>query len=300
MSWIGKCFLTAFVLLNVCANAQSEQLTVVYPDVSPPYNTIFEQIIQGISTEFNGELIHLKLPEEYDATQSAKSITTEKVIALGQRGMHIAEQIYKDKFVVVGALPLTPNAISGVSLMAAPDVLFDSLKKLAPQITTVTVLYTSSSTWIIDIAKKEAAARNLKFNAKEVTDIRAAVEAYSEIFKGSNLENTAIWLPIDPVTANDKVIVPVILEKAWENKMVVFSSKPNHAKRGALFSAMPNNELLGTQLVRLLNSISQTPNSSMVNPLEHAKLAVNLRTAAHLGYIYSSTERANFALVFPK
>ncbi len=300
MHWTRNSIFIIFILLSTCLFAHGEQLTVVYPNVKAPYDKIFEQIIQGISKEFNGDVIHLQLPNEFNAEAIAKTITTDKVIALGNRGMRIAKQIYQEKQVVVGALPLTPSAISGVSLMAAPSVLFDSLKTLAPQVTTVTVLYTSASTWIVDIARQEALARKITFNAQKVDDIRTAVEAYSKVFEQGNLEHTAIWLPIDPITANDKVIVPVILEKAWENKMAVFSSKPNHAKRGALFSAIPDNELLGTQLVRLMKKIASGSNASLVKPLEKVNLAVNLRTAAHLGYKYSANERAGFALTFPK
>jgi len=109
----------------------------------------------------------------------------------------------------------------------------------------------------------------------------------------------AIWLPLDPVTANEKIVVPTILEKAWNNKMVVFSSKPAHAKRGALFSALPNNELLGQQLANLIKPVNYQSTPSTVKTLDSIKLAVNLRTAAHLGFDYNSKERSQFALTFP-
>ncbi len=277
----------------------AEPLTIVYPDVKAPYDKIFQQITQGIESEFPDEVIHLKLPSKFDAKEVAKKITTNKMVALGNRGMMIAKQVYLDMPVVVGALPIKPNGISGVSLMASPNVLFNSLNELAPKVTTVTVLYTSASAWIIDVAKEQAKLRGLKLNPIPVDDIRTAAQAYDEVFEGENLESMAIWLPLDPVTAN-KVIVPVILEKAWANKMVVFSSKPTHAKRGALFSAMPDNEMLGKQLARMVATVDYKKRPSTVKPLSNIELAVNLRTAAHLGYNYDSNERAKFSLTFPK
>ncbi|GLX80309.1 hypothetical protein tinsulaeT_36490 [Thalassotalea insulae] len=292
--------LIVFIFLCFFNKAYSEQLTVVYPEVKAPYDAIFEQIIQGVSNEFGDDIIHLKLPNQFDVAQIAQQITTQKVIALGKRGLRVARKIYQEKQVVVGALPIRPSDISGVSLMTAPDLLFDALKELAPQVTTINVFYTAASTWIIDIAQQEAHSRGLTVNAQKVDDLRTAVTAYNKLFEQGELKNTAIWLPIDPITANEKIIVPVILEKAWENKMPVFSAKPSHAKRGALFSAIPNNEFLGGQLVRLLNTLSHSPNQSTVSPLKGVKLAVNLRTAAHLGYNYSATKRADFAITFPK
>ena len=300
MKWIHSRILLTLSIVNLCFTASAEPLTVIYPDVKPPYDKIFQQITQGIDEEAQDGIIHLKLSGKFDPVEIAKKITTQKVIALGKRGLLVARQIYQDKSVVVGALPIKPNGISGVSLMADPEELFDSLHDLAPEITTVTVLYTSASAWIIPIAQQKADARGLTLNSIKVDNIRDAVKAYDQIFTDVDLTKTAIWLPLDPITANDKIIVPVILEKAWSNKMVVFSSKPNHAKRGALFSAMPNNKLLGKQLVHLVDKISKPSHPSVVKPLDTVKLAVNLRTAAHLGYDYGSSKRSGFALTFPK
>lgn len=280
-------------------NVAAEELTVVYPEVKAPYDIIFQQITRGIESEFNGKVHHLKLPRKFDAKAQANAITTQKIIALGNRGMRIAKELYNDKPVVVGALPIKPNGISGVSLMADPDILFDSLHELAPEITSITVLYSPASEWIISEAQTKALAKGLILHPIAVDDIKAAVIAYNKIFEGSDLEKMAIWLPLDPVTANEKIIVPTILEKAWENKMVVFSSKPTHAKRGALFSALPDNELLGQQLSRLINNVNYKSRPSTVKTLEKIKLAVNLRTAAHLGFDYNTNERSGFALTFP-
>lgn len=277
----------------------AEEVTVVYPDVKAPYDVIFQKINSGIQNEFDGDITLLKVPNKFSPAQIANKIKTDKVIALGKRGMVVAREIYESKPVVVGALPIKPNGISGVSLMASPDILFSSLNELAPNVKTVTVLYTKASAWIIDVAKEKADKFGLKLVSISVEDIRSAVMTYNDIFEQENPAENAIWLPLDPVTANDKVIVPSILKKAWENKMVVFSSKPTHAKRGALFSAIPNNEMLGKQLARLVNTFDYKKRPSTVAPLDDIKLAVNLRTAAHLGYNYGSKEKSKFALTFP-
>ena len=277
----------------------AEKLTIIYPEVNAPYDVIFNQIKSGITSEFNGDIVEIKLPVKFNNDEVIKSITTDKVIALGKRGWLIAKQIYKTKPVVVGALPIKPNGISGVSLMASPQVLFHTLKELAPKVKTITVLYSKNSSWLIDKAKLEAQNQGFKLQPIAVNNIKEAVQKYDELFADNKLEDQAIWLPLDPVTADDKVIVPVILEKAWENKMVVFSSKPTHAKRGALFSAVPDNEQLGHQLAQMVNKISEKP-QSVVTPLHDIKLAVNLRTAAHLGFAYNASTRSTFALTFPK
>ncbi|MGJ8692609.1 MAG: ABC transporter substrate binding protein [Thalassotalea sp.] len=299
MKWGSTKTFLILLMLSFSALADTGKVTVVYPDVSAPYDQIFQQILNGISTEFDGDIAYLKLPKTFDPELLAAQITTEKIIALGKRGMRIAKELYQEKPVVVGALPIRPNGISGVSLITDPEILFNSLHELAPTITTITVLYSPTSAWYIKQAELTASAKGLTLNHIAVNDLPSAVKAYNKIFETADLKNMAIWLPLDPVTANEKIIVPNILEKAWENKMVVFSSKPTHAKRGALFSALPNNEQLGQQLARLINTVNYKARPSTVKLLDNIKLAVNLRTAAHLGYNYNSNERSSFALTFP-
>lgn len=299
MKSLTRCLLSICINFSVCAFIYAQSVTVLIPEVKAPYDAIFDKIFQGISEEYQGDIVKIKLPRTFNPKEISSSIQTDRVIALGKRGMHVAKEIYLDKPVVVGALPIKPNGISGVSLMAAPNVLFDSLHNLAPKVKTITVLYTDMSAWIIDVAKQQALIKGLALNPIKVDDLKSAVQAYNKLFEQKDLETMAIWLPLDPITANDKVIVPIILEKAWKNKMVVFSSKPTHTRRGALFSAMPNNESLGKQLAKMVTTVNYKVRPSTVTPMNGIKLAVNLRTAAHLGYKYNSNEQSQFAITFP-
>ena len=292
-------YLLFFTLLPLlCKASAAEKLTVIYPDVPPPYSKIFEQINLGIKEHSKHEIIHLKLPSQFNPSEVAKSIQTDKVIALGKRGLAIAKKIDKSIPTIVGALPSKIEGLSGISLMAEPKILFSTLKQLAPKVSQISVIYTPKTQWLMEQAKIKAEQFGLTLKQIEVKNIREAVKAYNLLFKQDKLENQAIWLPLDPVTANDRVIVPIILEKAWKNKMVVFSSKPTHAKRGALFSALPNNYALGKQLSKMIDNaeVNQTQTTST---LEKIKLAVNLRTAAHLGYEYNNSDKAGFAMTFP-
>ena len=294
------CYLV--ILLQICASigvAAEAGLTVVFPEVKAPYDSIFQQIYSGIANQYDGPITKVRVSRKFDALSIAKSIKTDHVIALGRRGMSVARLLDDDKAIVVGALPIKPNGFSGVSLMSDPASLFDSLRELAPDIDNVIVLYTVESAWIMSSAQVIAKQKGLALRPIKVENIQAAVKTYNDLFEKGGLENSAIWLPLDSVTANDKIIVPAILEKAWREKIVVFSSKPTHAQRGALFSAIPDNEQLGGQLASMVVGNRLSAHPSTVDPVEHIKLAVNLRTATHLGFNYNSKERAGFELIFP-
>ncbi|AWB67430.1 hypothetical protein C2869_13705 [Saccharobesus litoralis] len=287
-------------LLTLASSALAEKLTVIFPHVRAPYAEIFDQINEGISSEYPHEINHIKLPSSFSAAAVADNIESDRVIALGKRGLMVANELNSPIPVAIGALPVRPNTLSGVSLLSSPASLFISLRNLAPNVNTITVIYSETSSWIIDEAHIEARKLDLTLNAILVKNLQEAAQAYNNYFTIKNKRNQAIWLPLDNITANEKVIVPKILEQAWNQKIIVFSSKPNHARRGALFSAVPDNYEMGKQLVRLLNKIqTQQKNNPMLEPLAKIKLAVNLRTAAHLGYKYSAAEKSEFAMTFP-
>lgn len=283
--------------------AARESLAVVYPEVPSPANLVFEEIIAGIQAAHPNNLMIKAIRSSESPDESLAWVNEnqpEMLIALGKRGYRIAKYIYKDRPVAIGALPIRPNGISGISLLADPGIIFDSLKSLAPNIKTINVVYSPGSRWLISIAAKQAQAKGLTFNHIEVKNIKDAISTYDQLLNQINPQTDAVWLPVDKITAHEQVILPNLLEKSWEQNLVLFSSKPAHAKRGALFSVFPDNEALGKQLVKMVTDIYQSQNDAGVIPLQDMKLAVNLRTAAHLGFDYKSQQKEQFHLIFPQ
>lgn len=295
---------TWIISILLCANAQaSETLAVIYPDVRSPFDQIFAEIIEGIDQEYGSDIRLRSLKKSDNPDQAIKWLRNESadmLIALGGRGYKVAKLIHKDKSVAIGALPIRPNGISGISLLAEPRVLFETLKELAPNITTVHVVYSPRSRWLINIAQEQASVLGLSLNNIEVKSKKAAVQNYEQMLRDIDPSKDAVWLPLDNVSADEQVILPNLLEKSWEQNLVLFSSKPEHAKRGALFSMFPDHEALGRQLVKMVTKMYQSKQEEGVVPLQKMKLAVNLRTAAHLGFDYKNQQKSQFHLTFPQ
>ncbi len=94
--------------------------------------------------------------------------------------------------------------------------------------------------------------------------------------------------------------MPVILKEAWDKNLLVFSSNPEHVKRGALFSLYPDNRGLGRSLAQLtLERLKSPPKPPAVLALKDLLIAVNARTAEHLGLRLTNQARRRFDLVFP-
>ena len=289
-------------LLCPCVMAGGS-LAEIYPEVPSPTNRVFNEIIHGIEANYPHQLLRKPINHQESPDESIAWITEHKpemLIALGKRGYKIAKRVYQDTPVAIGALPLKPNGISGISLLADPKVLFNALNELAPNIKTVNVVSSPGSRWLIAIANEQAGGLGYKFNNLEVKNIKEAISTYDQLLADIDTNTEAIWLPGDKITAHEQVILPRLLETSWERNLVLFSSIPAHAKRGVLFSVFPDNEALGKQLVDMVTKIHQSNQETGVIPLQNMKLAVNLRTAAHLGYDYKSPQKEQFHLTFPQ
>ncbi len=280
-----------------------ERTTVIFPDVTDPYRGVFETILEGISTDNQSQIQPYPLPKNYRPEELQVALQRNRsdgIITLGKRGYLAVKQLNTDIPTVSGALSIVPNGISGISLSADPDALFSHLKSLSPDSKRVFVVYSEKNTgWLMPLAQEAASKYDLELRTYPADDLRAAMYQYRNLLEEARGKNDAIWLPLDKVTTNDDVVLPLLLQSAWDKDLIIISNKPSHAKRGALFAMYPDNHGLGQELALLLDQLTETPETSKVIPLKRLNLAVNLRTAAHLGLNFTPSQQEDFKVTFP-
>ncbi len=297
--------LTVGCCIPVAASFESapQKIAVFYPDTREPYRTIYQEILSGINQEDSAQVEAVELEKDFDLNEIISNLNRNKitkVIVLGRTGYQLAKHLSSHFNVVSGALPIKPDGISGISLISDPASLFQFLTQVAPEVKRVHVVYSHNNEWLIQLAAQAAVANGLELRQKEVNSTGEAIDYYNQLFNSATSKEDAIWLPLDNVSSHDKVTLPLILEKAWSREVVVFSSKPSHAKRGALFSTYPDNVALGKNLVQMVNILASNPGENQFAALKSLQLAVNLRTAAHLGLKYSEDQMKLFKVTFPE
>ncbi|NOQ51095.1 MAG: ABC transporter substrate-binding protein [Desulfuromonadaceae bacterium] len=295
----------AFLMLLFLPNAafSAKEITVIFPEVASPYKGIFDTILQGIKSQEGNKVQLYPLIKDHELEGLKRDLQqqrTEGIIALGRRGYLAVNMLQTELPTVVGALSLVPNGVSGISLSADPELLFARLKSLVPESKRVFVVYSAqTSGWLIPLAERAASKYRLELMAYPAADLREAMLHYRSLLQETQGKKDAIWLPLDNISANNDVVLPMLLQKAWDKDLVIFSNKPSHVQRGALFSMYPNNFGLGQELSKLLNQQLEQQGDPQVKPLDRLRLAVNLRTAAHLGLNFSPRQQEEFALTFP-
>lgn len=284
-------------------------IVVLYPDVGEPYRSVFAKIIEGIEDRARGRTLAYAV----GANQSSAELVDELrrqgvrvVIALGRNGLKAAAGLDRDIGVVAGAVVSAPEAdMRGMtvhSLAPDPMLLFDRLRAMMPGVRRVFVVYDPrQNAWLLRLAREAARANGLELVAQEAPDLKTAMRLYQEVVAGADPRRDALWLPQDSVTVEESAVLPVVLQEAWNRGLAVFSSSVAHVKRGALFSLYPNNVELGRSLAG--TAISQlTGNSGPargVLPLKDVLMAVNVRTASHLG-LGVAHRQLSFDMVFPE
>jgi len=138
--------------------------------------------------------------------------------------------------------------------------------------------------------------------AQEAPDLKTAMRLYQENLASADPKRDAVWLPQDTVTVEESAVLPMVLQEAWSRSLAVFSSSVAHVKRGALFSLYPNNIELGRNLAG--SALSQVSSSSQTGraivPLKEVLMAVNVRTAGHLGLGIGQRQLQAFDMVYPE
>ena len=294
----------------VLASASTPSVAVIYPEVREPYRSVFLEIIRGIETGLGQSVKHYVLDGDDDAPtallERVRDDHVDVVISLGRAGLSATKQLAEVFPVVIGAVLISPGqetkGQTGITLTPDPEVFFERLKSIVPSATEVTVIFDPrQKAWEIERARKAAALQGLTLNAFPTEDLRLSAELYRKVLAQIKDGSIAIWLPQDNAAMDEQTLLPVVLQEAWEKNFVVFSGNLDHVRKGALFSLYPDNFGMGRSLAALaLDRLkSGAMNTAAINPLRDLLLAVNLRTAEHLGLHFASHDRQRFDLVFP-
>lgn len=288
------------------ASTADEAIAVLYPNLGEPFGTVFRQIVAGIEAGAPAHVTSIALPGTYAPERLAGELRDKGIrviIALGRHGLEAAEGVADGRPVVGGAVLASPGdrspADTVVSLTPDPELLLERLRQIAPKVRRVFVVYSAQNAWLVGIAQKTAERVGLELVAMPAEDLRGALHSFQEITHNAHPGTDAIWLPQDALVLDQDVVLPFVLQQAWDRSLVLFSSTLAHVQRGALFALYPDNQQMGRRLAGSAVELARARTRKYrVEPLRDLQAAVNLRTAGHLGLDVDASLN-DYALVFP-
>lgn len=285
-------------------------VAVFYPNVPEPFRSIFTKIIEGIEDRVKGRVksypIDNKQLDSNDLSGQLRQNDTKVIIALGRAGVKAASAVDRELPVIVGGILSADEneqkTLTGITLNPDPALLFSRLKSLLVDVKRVHVVYNPKiNESLIRHARESAKSLGLEIVAYEATDLATAGRTYESIFASSDKQRDALWLPNDSTTVEENTILPLILKGSWNSSLPIFSSSLIHVKRGALFALYPNNVELGRNLANTALAVLSGENRKKgVLPLREVHIAVNIRTAQHIGLEIGPQQQRTFDFIFPE
>lgn len=283
-------------------------VAVVYPELGEPFKQIFAAIIDGIEERLRVEVVSIAVTNAATPVEVADDLRRRDIkvlIGLGRGGMRIAAALAGELAVLVGCVVSVQEsearAFPVQTLAPDPALLLARLKRLMPAARRVHLVYDPKlNSWLARLARDAARAEGLELVAQEASDQATALRMYSQVLASADPARDALWLPQDPTTVDDNVVLSLVLKDGWNRSIAVFSSHLAHVRRGALFSLYPDNGELGRSLAASALRLVGNPRAlaAGVTPLRDTRAAINIRTAAHLG-MNVATAQAGFDLVYP-
>ena len=285
--------------------APGSNLAIVYPDIGEPYRGVFVQIIEGIEAQAQRHVASFAVGRDsnpQDLSTELRRLEVRTVIALGRDGLRTAEGLDRGFAVVAGGVLSVPetDARNFVvhSLSPDPGLLFARLKTFVAAARRVHVVYDPlQNEWLLRLARDAAKAAGLELEAHEASDLPAAVRLYQQIATTIDVRRDVLWLPQDTTTVEDSTVLPLVLQESWNRGFAVISSSVAQVRRGALFCLYPDNLGLGRSLAS--SALAQGAPAHGVIPLKDVLVAVNVRTASHLG-IALDRRHVSIDRVFPE
>ena len=293
---------------EVMAADSGRGVAVVYPDLGEPFKQIFGAIIDGIEERLRGGVTSLAVSNSATPAEVAEDLRkrdTKVLIGLGRGGMRIATALAGELSVLVGCVVSVQESESRAfavhTLAPDPALLLSRLKRLMPTARRVHLVYDPRlNAWLVRLARDAARAEGLELLGQEALDQAGALRLYSQLLASADPARDVLWLPQDPTTVDDNVVLSLVLKDGWNRSIAVFSSHLAHVKRGALFSLYPDNTEIGRSLAVSALRLLGNPRALVagVTPLRETRAAINVRTAAHLGMDVAAAQ-AGFDLVYP-
>jgi putative tryptophan/tyrosine transport system substrate-binding protein len=308
LQWLLWMVLSWLPVGQAAADEPGRAIAVLYPDVGDPYRSVFNTIIEGIEDKALSRVSSFAVGASIntaDLQSELKHRDIRAIVALGRQGLKAVMSISPAvSTAAAGVLSVSESDAQNMlvySLTPDPGLLFAKLKAFMPGARRVIIIYDPKhNAWLVKTAKEAARSLGLELYAKEATDLKTALRLYQEALSAADPRQDVLWLPQDATTVDDNAVLPMVLQEAWDQSLLVFSSNANHVRRGALFSLYPDNRELGRALgAWALSASGGALSPKGVQALRQVLLAVNTRTASHLSISLARFPH-RISMVFPE
>lgn len=294
-----------FLFAPCPASADSQVISVIYPEADGAYKKLFDKIIEGIMDETGvNKITRLPISAQADVEvviEHLANTNPNAVITLGRHPYSLASALNLPKPLIVGALNIAPDThpnVVGISLTPDPKLVFGRLKSLATNINRVAIVFDpDKEQWLAELATKQAVQFGLTVDLYAARNLSEASRHYLNIIRYGNPKSDAIWVTSNVALLNENTW-PRLVEESWQRNFLLFSSTLTYADTGALFAVYPEPRGLGRRLAQMAKQhLANRAAHPEIEPLQNVNAAINMRVADHLGIWLDGDQKRSFDLI---
>lgn len=276
--------------------------TLIMPLVTGAAKNIYQNVAEGITSNSDLKISIMMVDKASSIEMVEQHIlenNSELVIALGNTSYRLAALLPIDTLVIAGGITGNQSLRPTLSLSSDPEAALKELKRVAPHIEDVMLVYNESlNGWWYHKAQKIAPKYGFNIVGYNAKDIKAGVQSYQQLLDDATPNTSAVWLPLRNIVPS-KTILPMLLERAWSKKLAVFSNNPSHTKLGGLMAIYPEHQKMGSQLAKFATDHFQGKTNDAIIGTQELRIAINLRTSSHIGIRLSTSDQAGFDKIYP-
>lgn len=252
---------------------------VIVRDVadSPAINDIINNIVNSVEN-FIPKNMHIYTNKEFENIESSKLI-----VAIGDKSISKIKEYESDgvRKIYIGSMSPSNNYFSFAFTPSPRDVI-RTIKENFPSKEQIYIVSNKRNEWLDKHYKKYCDEYDIKVSFYYANSIRDAIEHYKNILSKINNKKSMILLNENSLVDED-AILPFILNKSWDDDVVVVSTKAAHAKYGILMSLVPDvknfgkqvNECLSTECAEIKNIDGFNVATPLVNKRMYKHLELN-------------------------
>jgi putative ABC transport system substrate-binding protein len=292
---------TWFALISIALLAAGQALAqpalILYPVAREPYAGIYRDTLAGIEQSYQGDSRSLAVQPGRDLVPGLLA-DAGVAVALGDGAARALSALRPLVPVITTATEDIPfQRRHRLAYYPDPPMLLAQLRRFQPRVQRVKLVAAPDIGDYVDRVRQEMAAAGLELDVCDADGLKAAAECYRQLLSQAS-STDAIWL-LQGGKLLEPALLSYILDVAWRRQLLVFSSNPSHAGRGALFAIYPDNEAAGRQIGALINECLRRCDGkpSRTSYLREMKLVLNERTGRHLGLTISPDARKNADLI---
>lgn len=274
-----------WVALLTSSRVWAEGVLILHPEIREPYARIYIDTLAGIRQIYRGDSKILPvLP--------ARPLSAD---LFGEEGPNVAVALGNS--VTRALIPLNPQipVITTGTIDAPfpmrrqlayypdPPMLLEQLRRFQPGVEGIKLVASSEIGGYLDHVSKVLADAGISLEVCPAEDLRNAAACYQQLLKHVS-SGEALWI-LQGGRLLEPTLLSFILDVAWQRRLPIFSSNPDHVGRGALFALYPDNQAAGRQIGILIQECLRGCGNepSRVSYLQEMKVVLNARTSRHLG-----------------